>query len=126
MCNVDNSLVAKWRDLFGCLGRPCSYQRNACVFSQGDECSVASLLTRGIVKLVYADHDGTVSILGLRYPGDLLGDWWQGLATVYPVSAIAIVPCEIESCCPLEMLNAERDNCIAAQFGLAPIFDTTS
>jgi CRP/FNR family transcriptional regulator len=65
------------------------------LFSQGDEAKSTFLLARGIVKLTYSSPDGGQHLLGLRYPGDLIGDWWLDLRMPYPFSAITAVACEI-------------------------------
>jgi CRP/FNR family transcriptional regulator len=65
------------------------------LFSQGDEAKSTFLLARGIVKLAYSSPDGGQHLLGLRYPGDLIGNWWLDLRMHCPFSAITAVPCEL-------------------------------
>jgi CRP-like cAMP-binding protein len=86
-------ILARWKLLLP-VGPAYRYARNSVIFSQGDSAQSVFLLSRGITKLVSASPDGEISILGLRYPGDLIGDWWE-MKSNLPISAIAIVPCEI-------------------------------
>jgi len=86
--------LARWRELFR-WDVAQKYPHKSVLFSQGDEAKSAFLLARGIVKLVYSSPDGGQHLLGLRYPGDLIGDWWLDLRMHCPFSAITAVPCEI-------------------------------
>jgi len=65
------------------------------IFAQGDEVEEVFLLARGVVKLIHASTDNEESLLGLRYEGELVGDWWAGVMSVHPVSAVAANPCEL-------------------------------
>lgn len=86
--------LARWRELF--QWEPArKYPQKSVLFSQGDETKSAFLLARGIVKLACSSPEGNQHLLGLRYPGDLIGDWWLGLRMHCPFSAITAVPCEI-------------------------------
>lgn len=86
--------LARWRELFRWDAAQ-KYPHKSVLFSQGDEAKSAFLLARGVVKLLYSSPDGGQHLLGLRYPGDLIGDWWLGLRMHCPFSAITAVPCEI-------------------------------
>ncbi len=86
--------LAQWRELFQWNAAQ-KYTQKSVLFSQGDETKSAFLLARGIVKLVWLSPDGNQHLLGLRYPGDLIGDWWLHLRMRCPLSAITVVPCEI-------------------------------
>ena len=86
--------LARWRELF--RWDPAQrYSQKSVLFSQADEAKSTFLLARGIVKLAYSSPDGCQHLLGLRYPGDLIGDWWLDLRMHCPFSAITAVPCEI-------------------------------
>jgi CRP/FNR family transcriptional regulator len=86
--------LARWRDLLR-LDSAQKYPHKSVLFSQGDEAKTTFLLARGIVKLAYSFPDGGQHLLGLRYPGDLIGDWWLDLRMHCPFSAITAVPCEL-------------------------------
>jgi CRP-like cAMP-binding protein len=87
-------ILARWKLLLP-VGPAHTYAKHSVIFSQGDEARSVFLLSRGIAELLFCTPYGDISVLGLRYPGDLIGDWWQDLKADLPVSAIAIVPCEI-------------------------------
>ena len=87
--------LARWRELFR-WDAVQKYPHKTVLFSQGDEATSAFLLARGIVILAHSSPDGSQHLLGLRYPGDLIGDWWLGLRVRCPFSAITAVPCEIQ------------------------------
>jgi CRP/FNR family transcriptional regulator len=86
--------LAQWRGLLRWDSAE-KYPHKSVLFSQGDEAKSAFLLARGVVKLAYSSPDGGQHLLGLRYPGDLIGDWWLDLKMHCPLSAITAVPCEI-------------------------------
>jgi CRP-like cAMP-binding protein len=86
--------LARWRELLPWESTQ-KYPHKSVLFSQGDEGKSAFLLARGIVKLVYTSPDGAQHLLGLRYPGHLIGDWWLDLPMHCPFSAITAVGCEI-------------------------------
>jgi hypothetical protein len=101
------STLAKWRVLLP-FGSAHKYMENATVFSQGDDLRFMFLLARGIVKLVFTFPDDSRSLLGLRYPGQLIGDWWQDVSVSYPVSASTVVPCEIHRFDLTQVHSAEQ------------------
>jgi CRP-like cAMP-binding protein len=74
------------------------------------------LLARGVVKVVFAFPDGGRSVLGLRYPGDLVGDWHPDPIMNHPASAIAVIPCEIHRLDADRMRAAEHGDPAAADF----------
>jgi len=86
--------LARWRDLFRWDSAQ-KYPHKSVLFSQGDEAKSTFLLARGIFKLAYSSPEGGQNLLGLRYPGDLIGDWWLDLRMPCPFSAITAVPCEL-------------------------------
>lgn len=86
--------LARWRDLLRWDAAQ-KYPHKSVLFSQGDEAKSTYLLARGIVKIAYSSPDGGQHLLGLRYPGDLIGDWWLDLRMHCPFSAITAVPCEL-------------------------------
>ena len=90
------------------------YPANRTLFSQGGEVKSIFALISGITKLEHVSGDGRNSLLGLRYPGNLVGDWWAGTATVYPVSAIALVPCRARELSSGKMAEIESGDRTAA------------
>ena len=86
--------LARWRELVP-WGSAHKCPHKSVLFSQGDEAKSVFLLAHGIVKLAYSSPDGGQHLLGLRYPGDLVGDWWLDLRMHCPFSAITAVPCEL-------------------------------
>lgn len=86
--------LARWRELFP-WDSAHKYSHKSVLFSQGDDAKSVFLLARGIVKLAYSSPEGGQHLLGLRYPGDLVGDWWLDLGMHCPFSAITAVPCEL-------------------------------
>lgn len=87
-------MLARWRELLRWESSQ-QYPQKSVLFSQGDDAKSAFLLVRGIVKLVYTTPEGAQHVLGLRYPGHLIGDWWLDLRMQCPFSAITAVVCEI-------------------------------
>jgi CRP-like cAMP-binding protein len=55
-------------------GRRRRYPRNARVFREGDTSDFVFVVLEGRIKLVVTAEDGTESLLGVRGPGELVGD----------------------------------------------------
>ena len=55
-------------------GRQRRYPRNTRIFSEGDSSDFVVVVLEGRVKLVVTAEDGTESLLGVRGPGELIGD----------------------------------------------------
>ncbi len=109
--------LARWRELFR-WDTAQKYAHKSVLFAQEDEAKFAFLLARGIVKLVYSSPDGGQHLLSLRYPGDLIGDWWLDLRMHCPFSAITAVPCEIHRVDAAQIRERERRDRNAEHFHL--------
>jgi CRP-like cAMP-binding protein len=105
--------LARWRELMP-LGPVHKCGEDVVLFSQGDDTKSVHFVVHGIVKIVFSFADGSNKLLGLRYPGHLIGDWWLDLKMSSPFSAITTVPCEIHRVDMPQMREAEkRDRRIA-------------
>jgi CRP-like cAMP-binding protein len=60
-------------DLLTC-GRQRRYPRNALVFRQGDDSDFVIVVLEGRVKILVIAEDGSESLLGVRGPGELVGE----------------------------------------------------
>lgn len=56
------------------LGRPVEYEADACLMNKGEHGDCVIVLHTGLVKIISYDADGGVRLLGLRGPGELLGE----------------------------------------------------
>jgi CRP-like cAMP-binding protein len=76
-------------------GVPRSFRRGSALFSEGDTAERVFLIERGWVTLRVATRDGREVILGLRGPGDLVGE----LSTLdgEPRTATALAVDEVEA-----------------------------
>jgi CRP-like cAMP-binding protein len=109
------SILARWRLLLP-VGPALRYEKHTAIFSQGDAARSLFLLARGAVKLVFACPAGGSSPLGLRYPGHLIGDWWQHLDGRHLVSAVAAVTCEVHRLDAARVRAAEQRDLTVAGF----------
>src|SRR5205823_98587 len=55
-------------------GRQRRYPRHASVFCEGDSSDFVIVMLEGRVKIVVATEDGNESLLGVRAPGELVGE----------------------------------------------------
>jgi CRP-like cAMP-binding protein len=101
--------LATWRRLLPLLP-PQHYPERHTIFTQGDTPRNVFILARGIVKLTCDLPDGQQSLFARRYPGQILEGCAYGLKLPYPVSATAVIPCEIHSLCVDRMIEAEQGN----------------
>ena len=107
--------LARWRDLLP-FGPIRNYTEDMALFSQGEQAKSAYLVVRGIVKLVFSFADGSSKVLGLRYPGHLIGDWWLDLNMNCPFSAVPSIPCEVHIIDITRMREARQQDRILGDF----------
>jgi CRP/FNR family cyclic AMP-dependent transcriptional regulator len=55
-------------------GRQRRYPRHACVFREGDSSDFVIVVLEGRIKVLVIAEDGSESLLGVRGPGELVGD----------------------------------------------------
>jgi CRP-like cAMP-binding protein len=101
--------LARWRVLLS-PGPVHKHREDIVLFAQGEEPKSAYVVARGIVKMVFSFSDGSNKLLGLRYPGQLIGDWWLDLNMNCPFTAVTTVPCEIYRLDIKQMREAQRRN----------------
>jgi CRP/FNR family transcriptional regulator, cyclic AMP receptor protein len=73
-------------------GRQRRYPRNASLFSEGDSSDFVIVILEGRVKLVVTTEDGNESLLGVRAPGELVGELAAFDSEPRLASAMAIDP----------------------------------
>jgi CRP-like cAMP-binding protein len=83
-----------WRRLLN-LGPVQRYREKAVLFYQGDPVRDLILISRGMVKVTFSPPDGDKLLSRLRYPGQFVEQCACDLGVPSPVSATAIVPCEV-------------------------------
>lgn len=107
--------LARWRELLT-LGPAQKIAEDVVLFSQGDDTKSVYFVVRGIVKLVFSFADGSNKLLGLTYPGHLIGDWWLDVDMHSPFSAVTTVPCEVHRVDTPQMREAEKRDRRVADF----------
>lgn len=55
------------------LLHPADYSRGQTIIMQGDMATTLGIVTAGVVKIVFMTEDGDTQVLGLLFPGDLVG-----------------------------------------------------
>ena len=83
-------------DLLAC-GRQRRYPRNACVFHQGDNSDFVIVVLEGRVKIVVIAEDGSESLLGVRGPGELVGELAAFDSEPRLASAMALDPLTVQA-----------------------------
>ena len=73
-------------------GRQRRYPRNARVFCEGDSSDFVIVILEGRVKIVVSTEDGNESLLGVRAPGELVGEIAAFDSEPRLASAMAIDP----------------------------------
>lgn len=102
--------VAAWAKIFG-SSDPLHYQTGATVFQKGEEACNVFLLVRGLV-LLYCDlPSGMESVLGVRFPGQIIDQCAHDLQMPYPLSARAVLPSTIYRISVSDLQNREHRNC---------------
>jgi CRP/FNR family transcriptional regulator/CRP/FNR family cyclic AMP-dependent transcriptional regulator len=61
-------------DLLDATGRPCTYQRGQVLFQQGDPGQTVHVICHGRVKIVVPTCLGDEAVVGIRGPGELVGE----------------------------------------------------
>jgi CRP/FNR family cyclic AMP-dependent transcriptional regulator len=82
--------------LFAC-GRRRRYERNTRVFCEGDPSDFVFVIVEGGVKLAVTTEDGDESLLGVRGPGDLVGELAALDSTDRMATAIAVEALTVQS-----------------------------
>jgi CRP/FNR family transcriptional regulator, cyclic AMP receptor protein len=107
-------LEADWRALLA-HGRPRQYPRNTRVFCEGDPSDFVIAIREGLVKIVVTTEDGHESLLGIRGPGELVGE----LAALDPApraaSAVALEALTVQT------LTADEFRAFVTQHGRAAL-----
>ena len=107
-------LGPEWAELLA-RGRQRRYPRNTRVFCEGDPSDFVIAILEGRVKIVVATEDGDESLLGVRGPGELVGE----LAALDPAprlaSAVALDPLTVQA------LTADEFRTFVAQHGEAAL-----
>lgn len=65
------------------------------LYHQGDPAKVVYLIEQGLVKLIRLEENGQELIIGLRYPGWLLGAASVVLQQSYSVMAVTVTACRL-------------------------------
>jgi len=78
-------------------GRRRRYERNTRVFCEGDPSDYVLVIVEGRVKIVVTTEDGDESLLGVRGPGDLVGELAALDSKSRMATAIAAQPLTVQS-----------------------------
>lgn len=73
-CGFLERLEERARAELAAAGREVRYRTGSSVFREGDQGGFVVLITQGRVKVVASTAEGTEAVLGIRGPGDLLGE----------------------------------------------------
>jgi CRP/FNR family transcriptional regulator len=111
-----------WPDA-GSLGPACTYPPGTIVLHQGDPVPMLHLLDGGAVKLVRAESSGRRVLVGFRTTGWLLGVSAATLARPLPVSAHAVMSCELRPL-PLDAFTRLRRHDVAVAAWLERLLAT--
>jgi CRP/FNR family transcriptional regulator len=79
------------------LAPPREYQSAEELFSQGSLLDHVFLVNYGLIKLIHLDEEGQESILGLRSGGSILGACSAIVKRPSPISAVALVNCQVNT-----------------------------
>lgn len=71
----DEQLTPEARAAMAAAGRPRRYRAGATILCEGDRSVEVMMLRRGRVKVVAAGAEGNETLLGLRGPGELVGEF---------------------------------------------------
>lgn len=77
-------------------GRRRHYSRNTRVFTEGDRSDFVIVIVEGRVKILAVTVDGTESILGVRGPGELVGELAAFDAEPRSASVVALEPLTVQ------------------------------
>lgn len=94
-CSVLNALPDTDRERLLSRGVPRSLHRGEALFFAGESTGRIHVLERGVMKLAATDPEGNESILGLAFPGDLVGEVSVIDGDGQPFDAIASTKCEV-------------------------------
>jgi CRP/FNR family transcriptional regulator, cyclic AMP receptor protein len=86
---------AEWGALLAC-GRRRRYPRNTRVFCEGDRSDFVIVILEGRVKIVVTSVDGHESLLGVRGPGELVGELAAFDSEPRLASAVALEPLTVQ------------------------------
>lgn len=93
-------------------GRPCHHEPDAVLLRQGDAATHVLALVAGRVKIVRTSPDGDVVVLGVRGPGEILGDISVLGGDDRSATVVAVDACETR------LLPAERFRHLVRSLGL--------
>lgn len=96
-------------------GRRRRYPRNTRVFCEGDRSDFVILILEGRIKILASTEGGSESLLGVRGPGELVGELAAFDPAVRLASAIAVEPVTVQ------VLTAEDFRAFVAQHAGAAI-----
>ena len=110
--NLQNAreTVAAWKTLVGGEGGPQHYPAGGEIFRKGQEARDVFLIAEGLI-LLYCDlPSGHESVLGVRFPGQIIEQCAHDLHIPYPVSARTLLPSSIYRISAADLRNRERHN----------------
>ena len=91
-----NALSAPERADLAACGRQRRYPRNAYVFRQGDNSDFVIVVREGRVKILVIAEDGSESLLGVRGPGEVVGELAAFDSQPRLASAMALDPLTVQ------------------------------
>ncbi|PSJ30181.1 transcriptional regulator [Streptosporangium nondiastaticum] len=105
--------------LWGALlaeGRRRAHRAGDVLLRQGDPGTHALALACGVVKVTYAERDGTVRVLAFRGAGDVVGE-----AAVARSGAARLATVEAISACEVAVVEKDRFRRFVERHGLSPV-----
>src|SRR5438445_7389148 len=80
------------RSALSSAGTPRSFEAHALLFKQGETADCVLLIETGHVKIVYQDPQGRQTVLGVRGPGDLIGEFAALTGSARTAGVVALQP----------------------------------